>query len=380
MRVLFDYQAFCSQNYGGVSNSFVKLISNMPDGVDCKIALCECDNIHLKESGLLDVGPMEDLADHFLCNRHFVGQSFLYRRYSELLPSRTSLGRNRLCSVQELKKGEFDVFHPTYFDDYFLRYLNRKPFVLTVHDMIPELFFPKWDSQVRRKPLLCQKASHIVTVSNKTKQDLIDILNVPEEKITVIYHGAPEYNLEEFSAPIIEGKYILYVGQRNSYKCFYPMIRSLASVLKRHQDLKIVCTGPSFSEKEKRSMQKLGVYNQLIHLRVNDRDLYNLYSHALCFIYPSMYEGFGIPILEAYRAHCPVLLNQASCFPEIAQDAAIYFNLDQNSSNLDVIIEKFLTLSPKERGILINKQNLRLQFFSWRKSAQELKNVYESLV
>lgn len=380
MRVLFDYQAFCSQNYGGVSNSFVKLISNMPDGVECKIALHECDNIHLKESGLLDFGPMEDLADNFLFNHHFVGQGFLYRRYSELLPSKTSLGRNRLCSVQELKKGEFDVFHPTYFDDYFLRYLNRKPFVLTVHDMIPELFFSKLDSQVRRKPLLCQKASHIIAVSNKTKQDLIDILKVPEEKITVIYHGAPDFVLEENSMPIMEGRYILYVGQRNSYKCFYPMMRSLALVLKRHKDLKIVCTGPNFSEKEKSCMKKLGVYNQLIHLRVNDKDLQNLYTHALCFIYPSMYEGFGIPILEAYRAHCPVLLNQASCFPEIAQDAAIYFNLDQNSSNLDVIIENFLTLSPKERGILINKQNLRLQFFSWRKSAQELKNVYESLV
>ena len=110
------------------------------------------------------------------------------------------------------------------------------------------------------------------------------------------------------------------------------------------------------------------------------QELQNLYAHALCFIYPSVYEGFGIPILEAYSANCPVLLNYASCFPEIAQDAALYFHLDDNSSDLDVIMESFLQMSEYEREVLLNKQRQRLEYFSWQKSARELANIYVSLL
>lgn len=379
MKVLYDHQAFDLQHFGGVSNCFVQLISNFPQGIEYDISLLECDNVHLRNSNLLDVPPMRLPYKKFIISRHFPGQGMLYGLYSKIFPAKTSYGRNRLYSIAKLKEGNFDVFHPTFFDPYFLPYLNGKPFVLTVHDMIPEVFHHK-DFQVKVKPLLCRQAAHIVAVSNKTKQDLVNILDVPESKVTVIYHGAPEGQMNTSSKCIYKGKYILYVGQRDRYKSFFPMLRFLKPFLLHHQDINIVCTGPDFTRIEARYIQNAGLSQQVFHMQVSDQELQDLYAHAFCFIYPSIYEGFGIPILEAYHANCPVLLNESSCFPEIAGDAAIFFHLDVNSSDLDRVMENFYQMTNQEREALLIRQQQRLLFFSWKKSAQKLAELYASVV
>ena len=103
----------------------------------------------------------------------------------------------------------------------------------------------------------------------------------------------------------------------------------------------------------------------------------NLYSNAICFIYPSMNEGFGLPILEAYSADCPVFLNRRSCFPEIGGNAAIYFDLDNDKGNLCDRLEEFLKYSTEQKDDLLAKQRERLSFFSWERSAEKLGQVYE---
>jgi len=378
VKILYDHQAFGMQQFGGVSNCFVQLIKNLPQNCQHYISLCESDNVHLIESGLnVSFKPRKLYEENFISNRKFKGRGFLYRCTLRLTPWLTSEGINRKCSIEALKRGNFDVFHPTYFHPYFLKYLNGKPFILTVHDMIPELFSFKRDNQIKWKKLLCNKAAHIVAVSENTKQDLIKILNVPNEKVTVIYHGAPEYPNNIDSPPIINGEYILYVGQRELYKNFLSMVKALTPVLQRHQYLKIVCTGAELTRRETSALFAMGMTDRVQHLRVSDdRSIMNLYSHALCFIYPSAYEGFGIPILEAYKANCPVLLNNKSCFPEIANDAAIYFNLDDSHSDLESVMETFLRLSSEERLSLLAKQRQRLSLFSWQKSANQLADIY----
>lgn len=380
MKILYDQQAFDMQQYGGVSNCFVQLISHLPEGIEYEISLKECDNVHLRDSGLMDIKPMSLSPRNFILKKHFLGQGVLYGWYSQLFPSMTSFGRNCLYSIEKLKKGDFDVFHPTFFDPYFLSYLKGKPYVLTVHDMIPELFFSKKDPQVVNKPLLCQKAAHVITVSERTKQDLIDILHVPENKVSVVYHGAPNLSSDQCSKPIVDGHYILFVGQRDRYKGFVLMLSYLLSFLRKHLEVNIVCTGPAFTKQELSYLKKNNIADRVMHVYANDFELQNLYSHALCFIYPSLYEGFGIPILEAYNANCPVLLNRTSCFPEIAQDAAIYFHLDYENSDLESVMENFIQMSSIERENLLKKQRKRLAFFSWEKSAQELAKIYELVV
>jgi len=377
MTVLYDHQAFDMQQHGGVSNCFVQLISKLPNHVDYRIALLESDNVHLRDSGLVKVSSMRNPASRFILNRHFLGQGILYEKFGRVFPSMTSCGRNKLYAIKMLKQGDFDIFHPTFFDDYFIDYLNGKPFVLTVHDMIPEMFALKNDKQAGRKKRIVQLASHIIVVSENTKSDLMKLMGVPENKISVIYHGAPNVSVESGERPLVDHKYLLYVGDRNAYKNFLPMLEALVPVLTKNRDMYMVCTGNEFSRNEITFFKERHISDQMIHIRPKDNGMMNLYAHAICFIYPSLYEGFGIPILEAYKANCPVLLNKKSCFPEVAQDAAVYFNLDSQYSDLTKVMTDFLSWSQKERESLIKQQQERLSYFSWEKSARQLSRVYE---
>jgi glycosyltransferase involved in cell wall biosynthesis len=115
-----------------------------------------------------------------------------------------------------------------------------------------------------------------------------------------------------------------------------------------------------------------------VHFNLTDNQLAYVYSKALAFIFPSLYEGFGIPILEAFSCGCPVLLSNKSCFPEVAQDAAIYFD-PQNSESILQAIEKVL-IDKKLRSEKIEKGFKRLRDFSWQKMALHTENVYKSIL
>ena len=376
MNVLFDYQAFYIQKLGGVSNCFANLLANMPENIQAEIAIRESDNIHLRSKHLVEgLHPCHLTKNNFICQRKFPLKHDLFKLFASLFPQQTSLGINRSYAIHCLEEGRYDVFHPTFFDMYFMKHLHGKPFVLTVHDMIPELFFKKGDMQIARKRELVKHAAHIIAVSENTKRDLVDLLHVPEQRITVIYHGAPEevaYN----KTPLFDFKYLLFVGHRTAYKNFCPMVRHLQSFLQHHQDLKLVCTEAPFSQKELAFFQELGIADRIVHFHATDEQLLTLYHHAECFIFPSIYEGFGIPILEAYMAGCPVVLNRKSCFPEIAQDVAIYFDMDETGSNLDEQLELLFSDSA-QRTSLLTRQTQRLKDFSWKKAATELAEVYE---
>lgn len=381
MKILYDYRIFDDQIFGGISNSFVQLISHLPADVDYEIAVAESNNVHLRNSGLMDIPPLLDPPEHFILHRKksLKYQRSLYKRFSRIFPSKTSLGRNMLCSINALKRGDFDVFHPTYFYDYFLPYLNGKPFVLTVHDMVAERYFRRNDFQVVKKRKLVEQAAHIITVSRHTKDDLMAMLHVPEERITVIYHGAPKPIVCDDEAPLVEGPYLLFVGHRISYKNFRPMVRSLVPVLQRHPGLRLVCTGHPFRPDEEKFLQSLGITDRIIQMRPDDHGLANLYRHAVCFLFPSLYEGFGIPILEAWQANCPVLLNTASCFPEVAGDAAVFFHLNDTTDDLEDVVEDFFTWTPEKRQQLIARQQQRLTCYDWQASANQLADVYRKV-
>ena len=102
---------------------------------------------------------------------------------------------NRYKSVCDIKSKDFDLFHPTFFDPYFLKYIGSKPYVVTVHDMIPEQYNQYYDHndyQILQKHLVIPKANHIIAVSQQTKRDLCRIMNIKEEQVSVVYHGADE--------------------------------------------------------------------------------------------------------------------------------------------------------------------------------------------
>lgn len=384
MKVLYDYQAFTMQYFGGVSKCFCELISHFPDNVEAEIGIVQSDNVHLRQSGLcsklqpvgMDIHKFRKLYDFHGNCRLYSNMNFFFR----FLPTAENLNKQK--SIKILKSGDYDVFHPTFFDDYFLPYLNDKPFVLTVHDMMPEIFpqyFGKNDMQIKGKKKLVDKSSAIIAVSRQTKNDLIDILKVPENKVTVIYHGGPQKEVIT-DDPIIKVPYFLYMGTRNAYKNFDRLVIAFSQVAECHKDVLLVCTGGDFDAAEMRLLQKYGVEDRAVHLFASEKDVKNLYAFAKAFIYPSLYEGFGMPILEAFAYGCPVLLNKKSCFPEIANDAGVFFRDDNDFSDLREKMEAVLDWDDEKRKLIIQRGYERLAFFRWEESSRQLLAVYHSII
>ena len=167
----------------------------------------------------------------------------------------------------------------------------------------------------------------IITVSENTKKDMIEYWNIPPEKITVIYHGIQNINIEQIhNLKIINSPYILYVGARSKFKNFENAVKAYSIVNQKYPEIKFVCTGSDFTKSEIDLFESLNISKHIIHKSVNDIELFSLYHHAICYIYPSLYEGFGMPLLEAMACECPVICSNTSCFPEIAGNAALYLD------------------------------------------------------
>lgn len=385
MKILFDYQAFSMQTHGGVSRCFVENIAHFPSQIESEIAIVESNNLYLYEYDLTKkIRPLSISRETFLGGVNGICKETLYNALNYIPFLATPKKVNKKCAIEKLKENSFDIFHPTFYDDYFLPYLKR-PFVLTVHDLTcerhPEIS-KKNDIQVKGRRKLLGKAEHVVAVSNHTKVDLIDIYGVDPSKISVIYHGGPEITLPlAGEKALFDFPYFLYVGARNvGYKNFVPFIEECVPLLNENKELHIVCTGMPFSEQEQKLFRLHGIECQVVHKYASSTELVNIYHHALAFIYPSSYEGFGIPILEAFACDCPAFLNHASCFPEIAQNAASYFEINKTRRTLTKVLEDYLNNIDNVRPKLIQEGKKRLADFSWNKSAQQLVDVYNLIL
>lgn len=380
MKVLFDYQVF-KQNIGGVSRVTAEILRHFPCCVDYNIALRVCDNVYVKEYGIIpNVQPIPVSRDNLLTKKIYPFKMRLFNFLSSHFSSLPTFEHiNKVFAVKLLKDGFFDIFHYplTEGDDYFLKYLEGKKLVITVHDMISEKENPK-GAQALLKKKLVNRADHIIAISEETKKDLIKYLDVNEERITVVYHGSPDpikTNLVVEPSP-----YFLYVGRRSGYKNFKQSLMDFASFSKRHPDVKLICTGNPFTRTEQILINKLGIAGKCSTIWATEEELAALYKHAIAFIYPSLYEGFGLPILEAFVYNCIVLCNDQSCLPEVAGDAAIYFHSKDGESNLQEKLDFVFSLKENEKNQLIQKGNNRAKLFSWDKSAELISEVYEKVL
>jgi glycosyltransferase involved in cell wall biosynthesis len=382
MRVLFDYQAFEMQRFGGVSRSYAEIISYLQaEDVSCMVGLKESDNAYIE---LPRLNPL-----HYTHAKYFGGEKWFkgQRRLTRMLMQRMGhandgLNINQEYCIKLLKQQQFDIFEPTFFSPYFLPYLKGKPFVLQIHDMIPEICALQEDIntiQIKQKQILCPLATKIRVPSQKTKEDIINILSISPEKISVIPHGIPSLNYSQKHSSRFDFPYLLYVGERSRYKNFYALLHELSIILGKEPDIHLVCTGRSFCETELKEMDLLQLGNRVHQLFADADTLTGLYQNAKAFVFPSSYEGFGLPILEAFSCGCPVFLNNASCFPEIAGDAAIYFDIKKKGDFAEHFIH-FLQSSRQDKEDQITKGHLRVKEYSWEKSAKLLSNLYKELL
>lgn len=384
MKVLFDHIVFQSQRIGGVSKALVEMMSHLPGDIDIEIAIKESDNVYLRECPSLNqsITPIRKGIDSFLPGINFHGKSVLFSYLSNHEILKNSYQYNMSYCKERLIAEQYDVFQPTHYNSYFLPY-NKKPFVFIVHDIIPELFPNFYSSRhpdIIQREKIIRKASHIVAISNNTKKDVLERWNLRDDIITVIPWGAPSVASVKFQH-VLPYKYILYVGGRNRYKRFELFVHESRKFLLDNPDIRVVCTGRGFTDKEKCLFEQLGLKDRFVSMFVDTNTLYSLYHFAICFVFPSIYEGFGLPVLEAMACGCPALISNASCFPEIGGDAAFYIETERNgNTNIDEMLRKIVSFSEDERSIVVSKGLNRAKEYSWERTANEYSKVYKSLI
>ena len=356
-------RCFLFRNLAVYRDIFCELMKNIPSEHQFKLSLLFSDNFHLKEN--YDFFKKIDI----LGDQNFKGKYFIQKKLSWL---------NHFYSRRCISANNFDLFHPTYYNDYFLKSL-KKPFIITVHDLILFKFentFFKLSPLKQQMESVIKKANRIIAISENTRKDLIEILNINPDKIDVIYHG---YNKTVTYKKLQNyGRYILFVGRRSLYKNFLTFAKAVIKLLNKEKDLNLVCVGPAFNAEETAFFEKFDISDQVIAVNVDDDSLNSLYSNALVFVFPSLYEGFGMPILEAFANSCPVCLSNTSCFPEIAENAGVYFDPYSQESILDSI-EKVIY----DKGFadkMVQAGQRRVMNFSWEKTARETISSYQKTI
>jgi glycosyltransferase involved in cell wall biosynthesis len=254
-----------------------------------------------------------------------------------------------------------------------------------IHELFPSYFKPNDQTKVWKKHLI-DHAGAIIAISENTKNDILKFTDVDPYRVHVIHLGNPldhrnvYQKVNTFSdTPPWGNTYLLFVGDRRTYKNFDFFITSIGGILRKYEELHVVCAGSSpFSHEERKSLEKLNILHKVHQIKINDIILENLYKNARAFVFPSLYEGFGLPILEAFSAGCPVILSNSSSFPEVGGEGAIYFEPDDPESIVFAV--ETILFNEKIRQELIEKGYARLKFFSWGKTAILTKKVYNNLM
>jgi len=227
-------------------------------------------------------------------------------------------------------------------------------------------------------PRVLKNCMYVITISDFSKKEICDFYKINTNKVSVIYCGSfIKYNNESIKKKIENEKYILTVSTLNYHKNFDGLLDAFNQIKDSNVFLYIVGEFTN-NYNLKHLLLKIKQNNRIKYLgRVDDEKLIKLYQNAFTFIYPSFYEGFGMPTLEAQACGCPVISSNQASLPEVLQNSALYFN----PYNTNDIKEKILFLLNNEsvRKKLISKGNNNIKRFSWQKSAEQLYKLIESV-
>lgn len=369
--VAYDYQIFACQEYGGVSRTVceqAKALSALPDIRVSVVAPRFCNSYlrQLREQGALDI--------------HGTFEAFTPGCVPGLLDACRKESRNRLEKLRP------DIVHESY-ATLPPPEKGSAPVVVVIHDMIHELFpsacHPA-DKTSQAKKLALARADHVVCVSESTRRDLLSCFDLPEAMISVAHNGVstlppPEPPSDREGGDLLRRTpFLLFVGHRGGYKNFKTLLRAYAQS-PTLRELPLACFGGGdFSSTEREALDKARVSGTVLQLSGRDAQLSWLYQNAALFVYPSRYEGFGLPPLEAMSAGCPVACGNGGSLPEVVGDAALLF--DPNSpEDMAHAIKRALN-SATLRAELSRRGRERADMFTWDKNADIMRGIYLKLI
>lgn len=360
MRILYDGWIYQEQNAGGIKRYFTNLIRRLPPDFEPHVSSCRSPSA-------------SDPSHRFLRVHRF--RRFRPRRFSVRL-EKVFFGR-----VQDSRT--FDLAHPTYYSLLSQREITdyRCPTVVTVWDMIHEIF-PTLDPSgrvIEQKRKAIEAADAVLCISDNTKSDLLARYDIDEKKIFVT-HLASDLN-----AALIKGDehtpsrpYFLYVGARTGYKNFDGLLSAFAQTASVIPDVLLCTVGSQFTPVEEKRIVELGLTRRVVaYSQVSDHQLAALYTRSIALVYPSLYEGFGIPLLEAMQCGTPVVAANRASIPEVVGDAGILFDPDRAGELTDILSS--LVRDSADRGAMIQRGYERVRRFSWDETARQTIEVYSEL-
>jgi glycosyltransferase involved in cell wall biosynthesis len=363
--VVYDHQIFTFQRVGGVSRYVTELAARIPSVSSLSaqvVAPLHC-NQYLAQNALHQVG---------------VSWSGFLRSAARINELAASLAAPLI--TRHLNPA---LIHWTWFSP------HRPPphvrTVVTVYDMIHELFpkdFRSDDPTAANKRRCVDSADHVICISESTKRDLQEICGVAESKISVTHLGtSPAFTADTPASTVDRGRpYILYVGARGGYKGFWHLVRALETSPALHNAFDLVAFGGgdfTASELERIGSARVGSMS-IRHTAGDDRQLADCYRHARAFVYPSLYEGFGIPPLEAMGCNCPVACTNTSSIPEVVGDAAVLFDPGDVESTRAAVEQVCFDETVRRRMVQAGADRARQ--FSWDRCARETAAVYRNVL
>lgn len=366
LRILFDYQTFTIQQVGGISRYFCALAGELAGYPDTWVRV---------------VAPVH--LNTYLAKAK---REVAFGCYVGGIPKKRAVSRalSSLLFAPIARAARPDIVHETY-------YAPRAPGrgiahrVLTVFDMTHEKLpheFSASDKTRQLKAAAVGRADRIVCISENTRRDLLDTLSCPEDKVTVTYLGYDPLHANGQSAAALvgAGPYLLHVGARKGYKNFAGLARAFAASSWLKENFRLICFGGrGFSSAERAMLAelKLGA-ERVLHIAGDDERLAALYAGAAAFVYPSKYEGFGIPPLEAMSLDCPVICGAISSIPEVVGEAGEYFDPDDIESMRDAMERVLQSSTRRQELVQLGRERCRL--FTWERCARETRDVYRTLI
>lgn len=296
----------------------------------------------------------------------------------------------------QTKIEQFNVFHST---SYTLPQSSKIKQIVTIHDTIDKFFpdnvtcFKGYKIELSKLQKTIQQcinnATHIIAISNNTKNDIIKFYDLADKPITVIYHGLSDVfhnahllsdqNIKEsLSKYQINKPFILFVGGRKKYKNFIALLKAYAySGIAKDLDLVVVGSEIIFDCEEREIIEKFNLYNQVkLTGYVKTQDLISFYCATDAFIVPSLYEGFGLPLIEAMACQSPIACSDIAIFQEIGKGIPIYFN----PHSIDDIITAIKQLIENDQSNSIAKGKEHSLNFQWEKTAKSIINIYKNII
>ncbi len=356
MRIAFDHRIFTAQVHGGVSRVHARLALELAaQGDDVRIIAPLHANAYLAGSPLVE------------------GRAIAASRPGRLAMRLAA----RLLGPRQLAAFRPDVIVETWYDPPAPAF--AAPRVTIVHDMIHELFpqhFPNGDPTAAWKAAAIAAADHIVCISENTRTDLIARHPAAAAKSTVIALGCDAWPAGP--ALVHPRRYLLFVGHRGGYKNFAGLIAALALAGDAADCDVIAVGGGSFTAAEQATIASARMAARFHQRGADDAGLAAAYRGAAALVYPSLYEGFGLPPLEAMAAGTPVIAIRASSVPEVCGDAALYADPGDIEGLAAAIIA--VLGDPARRAVLVAAGCARVAGFGWDRAAAQWRQLCRRLV